>query len=65
MQSHLRINSFALKMKIIVSLVISDNWEFPGIPFNKSEFGKWDLHLPSKQNGDYAIDHLSELMVTC
>jgi len=38
-----------------------NNWNKYEYPFKKLEFGKWELRLQPKNNGECRIDHLSKI----
>jgi 1,4-alpha-glucan branching enzyme len=38
-----------------------NNWNKHEYPLKKLEFGKWELKLAPKSNGECRIDHLSKL----
>lgn len=38
-----------------------NNWNKYEFPFKKLEFGKWELKLQPKANGECLIDHLSKI----
>ena len=38
-----------------------NGWKKYEYPFQKLEFGKWELKLAPKANGECRIDHLSKL----
>lgn len=40
-----------------------NGWNRDSHPYNKLEYGKWELHIPPKEDGSCAIPHLSELKV--
>ncbi|CAG9820624.1 unnamed protein product [Phaedon cochleariae] len=41
----------------------SDNWNRDSHPYNKKEYGKWELVLPPNSDGSPAIKHLSEIKI--
>lgn len=47
---------------MIISIDI-DNWQWEANPFEKLEFGKWELVIPPRQDGTPAIQHGSEVKV--
>lgn len=47
-------------MKTVVFL---DGWNRDSHPYNKLEYGKWELILPPNSDGTPAIKHLSEIKV--
>jgi 1,4-alpha-glucan branching enzyme len=38
-----------------------NNWNKFEYPLKKLEFGKWELKLPPKSNGDCVVEHMSRL----
>ena len=38
-----------------------NHWKKYEYPLKRLEFGKWELKLPPKDNGECTIDHLSKL----
>uniref|UniRef100_A0A1Y1MHR5 1,4-alpha-glucan branching enzyme n=3 Tax=Photinus pyralis TaxID=7054 RepID=A0A1Y1MHR5_PHOPY len=40
-----------------------NNWNRDSHPYNKSEYGKWELHIPANPDGSCPIPHNSELKV--
>lgn len=54
---------FWLVFFLFFLLVLLDNWQWEATPYNKKEYGKWELILPAKPDGSCAINHLSEIKV--
>ena len=40
-----------------------NNWQWEATPYNKLDFGKWELNLPTNSDGSCPIKHLSEVKV--
>ncbi|XP_037888240.1 1,4-alpha-glucan-branching enzyme [Glossina fuscipes] len=40
-----------------------NNWQWEANPFQKLEFGKWELKLPPNADGTPAVKHLSEIKI--
>ncbi|GLH08149.1 1,4-alpha-glucan-branching enzyme [Gryllus bimaculatus] len=40
-----------------------DEWNRNSHPYNKLEFGKWELHIPPNSDGSCPIKHLSEIKI--
>jgi 1,4-alpha-glucan branching enzyme len=40
-----------------------NNWQWEANPYNKLEYGKWELKLPANSDGSCPIKHLSEVKV--
>jgi 1,4-alpha-glucan branching enzyme len=38
-----------------------NNWNKFELPLKKLDFGKWEIELPPKDNGECRVDHMSKL----
>ncbi|XDV32685.1 hypothetical protein PO909_003434 [Leuciscus waleckii] len=51
-------------LKLDERTLCSDDWNNFSHPYTKKEFGKWELHMPPKEDKTPAVTHNSKLKVT-
>ncbi|KAJ8665550.1 hypothetical protein QAD02_007212 [Eretmocerus hayati] len=44
-------------------LIFSDSWDTKKHPYEKRDFGKWELQIPTNPDGSCPIQHLSEVKI--
>lgn len=50
-------------LSFLFSLIKIDGWDKFSHPYKKLEFGKWELHIPPKEDKSPAVAHNSKLKV--
>lgn len=52
-----------IKLTVVNTYLIIDNWNRENYPYKKLEYSKWELTIPPNSDGTPAIKHLSEIKV--